>query len=539
MRYKLIGSNFIFSPIDTVLENRGITRDLFSIKSDVVIPFEKLDNIQLGIDILMKNINKKIVLVVDSDTDGMTSSAILYRYLKEEFKDIDIEYKIHTSKQHGLSEDIFIEDSVGLVILPDASSNDFEQHKELNDRNIDVLVLDHHECDLGYSKYAVVINNQLSNNYDNKSLSGVGIVYKFLKALDGYLFTNNADKYLDLVSLGNIADVMNLKSEETRYLVYEGIKNINNPFVKALIEDNSYDLCNKFNIEKIGWTIAPKINGVIRSGTMEEKIKLFEAFISEDYEFCLEVAKMCKKIKGKQDRDVKASMSKLEKQFKFKKINKCLILDTNKILSSSHRGLVAGKLADKYGVPTLLYSDVKDKIGYVGGSFRGSNLSEHFRTDILNSKIVTMAQGHEGAGGFELKFEDIPKLEDYINNLYKDKEITIGKEYQIDFELDSSELDEWFVDELASYENEWGNGLDAPLVLIKNINISSDDLIINRSNIIFSYEYIKFIKNFATNILKNELNSKDDIILNVIGKCTMDTYNNKGQIEIVDLEIIN
>lgn len=539
MKYKLVGSNFIFNPIETVLENRGITKELFSANKSCEIPFENLDNIDRGIEILMNNIDKKIVLVIDSDCDGMTSSAILYRYLKEEFKNINIEFKIHTKKQHGLSEDIIIEDDISLVILPDASSNDFKQHYQLYERGIGVLVLDHHECDLGYSNNAIVINNQLSKNYSNKSLSGVGIVYRFLQSLDGYLFTNNAYKYLDLVSLGNVADMMNLKSEETRYYVYEGIKNITNPFIKALIEDNGYDLGGKFNIEKIGWTIAPKINGVIRSGSMEDKINMFKAFISDDYNFCLQIAKSCKKIKTKQDRDVKSSMAKLERQFKFKKINKCLILDTNKDLSSTHRGLVAGKLADKYGVPTLLYKDVKNKDGYVKGSFRGCNFTENFRGDLLDSKIMVMAQGHDNAGGWELKKEDIPKLEEYINELYKNKEISLSKEYEVDFELDSSELDNWMIDELAEYEDEWGNGIKPPLLAIKNVNISSLDLNINRCNIIFGYGYIKFIKNFATNILKNELSSREDIVMNIIGKCTIDTYKNQGQIEIVDLEILN
>lgn len=539
MKYKLIGNNFIFTPIDTVLENRGITKDLFEVSEKDVIPFEKLDNIDKGIQVLIKNIDKKIVIVVDSDCDGMTSAALLYRYLKEEFNDIQLQYKIHTEKQHGLSKDILIENDVSLVILPDASSNDFKQHTELKSRGIDILILDHHECDLGYSKDAVVINNQLSKNYENKSLSGVGIVYKFLKALDGYLFNNKADKYIDMVALGNIADMMNLKSRETRYLVYKGLKEINTPFIKALIEDNKYDLENKYNIEKVGWTIAPKINGVIRSGTFEEKKTMFEAFISDDYDYCLSVAKMCKSVKRKQDRNVKSSLTKLEKSIKLNKDDRCIILKTDNILESSFRGLVAQKISDKYGLPTILYSNVKDKDGYIGGSFRGSNLSDHFRTDLLNGNIVSMAQGHENAGGTEFKVENLYKLKNYLNNLYKDKEIIIGKEYEVDFELEATELEDWIVDELAKYEDEFGNGIDSPLLFIKGINLNSNEVTINRNNIIFNYNYIKFIKKFATNILKNQFLDRDNIELNLIGKCSIDTYNNKGQIEIVDLEINN
>lgn len=538
MKYKLIGNNITFFPIQTVCKNRGISEDLFKVDSTSIVPYNKLDNIDKGVDLLLSHINKEsnILIVVDCDMDGYTSSAVLYRYLIKTFH-IKIKLAVHTGKQHGLSDDITIGDDIGLVILPDASSNDFAQHRELKDRGIDVLVIDHHECDEGYSNSAIVINNQISKDYSNKQLSGVGVVYKFIKALDDRTDSNYADEYLDLVALGNVADVMNLKSEETRYYVYEGIKNINNPFIKALMEDNSYDLDGKYNIEKIGWTIAPKGNAVVRSGSIEEKQKMFMAFISDDYDYCLEVAKMCKSIKAKQDREVKSSLGKIEK--KIKNVDKCLIIDTSTNLSSSHRGLVAGKLADKYGVPTLLYSEVKDKEGYIGGSFRGSNISEKLRSDLLECEIITMAQGHEQAGGWEIKKDDLHRLEEYLNNLYKDKEISFDKEHEVDFEIEGQQLEQWFVDELAKYEDEFGNGINAPLTIIKNITLTLSDINISRTNITFNYNGVKFIKKFATKVLKEEMTSHQMVCLDIIGKCTINTYNKKGQIEIVDLEIKN
>lgn len=87
--------------------------------------------------------------------------------------------------------------------MPDSSSNDYEEHKTLKEMGYDILVLDHHEAD-HYSENAVVVNNQLSKDYPNKSLSGVGVVYKFLERfeelyLNGKTFIKN---YIDLVALG-------------------------------------------------------------------------------------------------------------------------------------------------------------------------------------------------------------------------------------------------------------------------------------------------------------------------------------------------
>ena len=538
MKYKLIGGNYTFMPIECILENRGITKELFILDSSIIEDYNNYDNIQEGIELLIKHIKNKgkIRFVVDSDTDGNTSSAMLYNYIREIYPNADIGYKIHTGKQHGLSDDIKIEDGINFVILCDSSSNDFKQHKELHDRNIDVLVIDHHLCDDGYSPYATVINNQLSKRVKNKNLSGAGVVYKFLKALDDYLFENKADKYLDLVALGNVADVMDLHEKETRYFVYEGIKNINNLFIKALIENNSYDLEGKYNIDKIGWTIAPKLNGTIRSGTLAEKDNMFKAFISNNYDFCLETAKKCKNAKARQDREVKKAMNELLDVIEISAKDRCLIIKINNKLNKNHTGLVAGKIADKFGLPTLLYREWDKDL--VGGSGRGiENISTDFRQDLLNSGYMNMSQGHSLAFGFSLKEDKVNKLKAYLDNLYKDKIISNNKEYKVDFDLDINELDIDFINEIAQFEDEWGNNINAPLIHISNIKLESDSVEVKaKTNIMFYSNYIKFIKKFATNVLKEELIG-NELYVDIIGKITMDNYTKNGQVEIVDIEI--
>ena len=538
MKYSVIGGNYAFMPIECILENRNITKELFDLDKSVVEDYNNYDNMQEGIDLLMKHIDNKskILIIVDSDVDGLTSSSMFYNYLKEVYPDIDIVYKLHTGKQHGLSEDIVIDDDINLVVLPDASSNDFKQHKELQDRGIDVLVIDHHLCDEGYSPYAIVINNQLSKKVINKNLSGAGVIYKFLKALDDYLFENKADKYLDLVALGNVADVMDLHEKETRYFVYEGINNVNNLFIKALLEDNAYDLEGKYNIDKIGWTIAPKLNGTIRSGTVIEKANMFKAFISDDYRFCLETAKKCKSAKARQDRAVKKAMAEIIETIEISDDDKCLMIQSD-VLANNHTGLVAGKLASKYGLPTLIYRESKD--GNIGGSARGiESVSNDFRQDLLDSGEILWANGHESAYGFSLPKGNLNKLKEYLNNTYKDKVISNDTEYEVDFDLSIDELDIDFINEIAQLENEWGNKINAPLIHISNIELELDETCVKaKTNIVFYPNYIKFIKKFATNVLKETLINKA-VTVDIIGKCTIDNYSGNGQIEIVDIEVV-
>ena len=102
----------------------------------------------------------------------------------------NIYYRIHIGKQHGIILDTIPVD-VKLVIAPDSSSNGYTEHATLKENGVDVLVIDHHEAD-EISKNACIINNQLCD-YPTKSLSGVGMVYKFCSFIDELLGVNYAD----------------------------------------------------------------------------------------------------------------------------------------------------------------------------------------------------------------------------------------------------------------------------------------------------------------------------------------------------------
>ena len=159
--------------------------------------------------------NKDAVLIIDCDCDGYTSAALLINYLYKLFPSWiknHLIWHMHDSKQHGLEDcmDFILQHNPGLVICPDASSNDYEFHKILYDKDIDILILDHHLADY-ISPYAIIINNQLSD-YPNKELSGVGIVWQFCRYIDSVLNQNYADDFLDLVALGNCGDMMSLRS---------------------------------------------------------------------------------------------------------------------------------------------------------------------------------------------------------------------------------------------------------------------------------------------------------------------------------------
>ena len=125
-------------------------------------------------------------------------------------------YNFHSGKIHGIKPEL-IPENVSLVIAPDSSSNDYQEHEELANRGIDVLVIDHHLADK-VSEYACVVNNQFCD-YPTKSLSGVGVVYKLCQYMDSICGTSYADDYLDIVATGLVGDMMDIRDFETHYLI--------------------------------------------------------------------------------------------------------------------------------------------------------------------------------------------------------------------------------------------------------------------------------------------------------------------------------
>ena len=209
LNYKLIGNNDFDNPKRCVLQNRGIenVNEYLHLTSDCLIDYHNLDNISEAVQMFSRHIENKskIAIVVDCDADGYTSASMMYLYIKRIAPEIHIECLMHEGKQHGLSPDITIPEETNFVILPDGGTNDTEQCKMLYEKGIDVLILDHHLQDKE-NPYAVIVNNQISENYSNKELCGAGVVYKFLQAVDDETWNEYADDFLDLVALGNISD---------------------------------------------------------------------------------------------------------------------------------------------------------------------------------------------------------------------------------------------------------------------------------------------------------------------------------------------
>ena len=236
------------------------------------------------------------MLVVDCDVDGFTSSAIMWNYIKSIKPTQDIEYILHEHKQHGLEDHIksITESNIhyDLVILPDSSSNDYKYHETLGQLGTRCLVLDHHDIEPGtpISKNATIINNQLSQRYPNKDMTGAGVAWQFCRAYDEQFGYNFAPDLIDLAALGICGDMGSILDFENRYIMLEGFKHIKNYFFLSVIRKQAYSITGKMNPSdeeiikaltpiNVAFYIVPLMNAMIRMGTMDEKGRLFLGLI--------------------------------------------------------------------------------------------------------------------------------------------------------------------------------------------------------------------------------------------------------------------
>lgn len=509
------------------------------------------DNMELGLEML--NNSNHIGLVIDCDVDGETSATEMYLYCDRIDKPIEKLF-FHTGKQHGLSDVIeeVLESGIDLIIVPDAGTNDFECHKILKENGIDVLVLDHHECNEGYSKYACVINNQLSKNVSNKSLSGAGVVYKFIEYCDRK-YQKGYEDLLDLVALGNISDMVDVSSDESRYLCIKGLKKINNGLFKAMI---TKFVDGDLNMQSVAWSVTPKINAIIRNGTMEDKRLLFEGFIHPEKKIevvkrgktskinmSTHVVNICEKIKKDQDTNVKNGVKEFVDNGKLDTSKKSIIIKVEDEIDSNVTGLVANKLLGLYSRPIIILQHRNDNV--YGGSVRSPKIfgdCESFREYLINTGLVTFAQGHANAFGIEILEENIDSLMDRIEDDFK--EVECEDCIIVDYEIDGMYLDNSHIESVAQYSHLWGQGLEEPKFLIKNVEIESDyiSMMRNKTILAFGYSGVFYNKKYCSRVFREDLGyeSEENIktIADVIGTFKVEEYNDNSYYKVIVDRII-
>lgn len=479
---------------------------------------------------------------------------------------------MHSGKQHGLKDciDKIQAKKYKLVLCLDSASNDFEEHARIKVYGGNTIVLDHHLADK-ISQDAIVINNQLSD-YPNKELSGVGIVWQFCRFIDKTLNINNADEFLDLVALGLCADMMSLRSFETRYLITKGFKkeNIKNPFIIGMLDKNEFPLSkpdyistdNTMACTSMGaaFFIVPFVNAMTRSGTQIEKNLLFNSMLNhkaferilsnkrghrlgEQEALLAQAIRTVTNVKNRQTRAEDAGLVLLEQKIEKEKLleHKILLflLEPNQI-ESNIRGLVANKIMAKYQRPCLVLT--KTEKNTYEGSGRG-----YTKTGVNNLKQileqcpeVVYVQGHENAFGCGINANDIDNFIQTTDELLKD--MSSEAIYRVDFDFNEKDDNNQTILDIAGMNDLWGQDIDRAYVKI-TFKITNSNFQIMKSNTLkFNLlNGLSIIQFGGTDEQIEQFTTQGYLEVNAICKCNANTWANRTypQLILQDYEIID
>lgn len=569
-----------FSTLKQILYNRGIKTEeemyIYFAFTDKDINKPELfgiDKLEAGVKALAFALinGLEILIVVDADCDGFTSTALFINFCYHYFPSgttNHLHWFLHDGKQHGLHDCIETAMQYDLIICPDSASNDIEEHKILKEAGKTVLVLDHHDIEGELSQDAIIINNQASD-YPNKFLSGVGVTWQFCRYIEQFFTGENdyTNKLLDLVALGNTADMMSLKEVETKYLINKGFEpdNVNNPFIYGMWCKNAYKLGDQITSWGAAFYIAPLVNAIVRSGTQEEKELVFKSMLTMcanqeipstkrghkigEMETILAAAlRTCTNVKNHQTKAEKAGLELLEKRIEDEHMLDHKVLFFKMEPGQIHpniAGLVANRIMGKYQRPVCVLTHNSTENTYAG-SARGCDITgiTEFKSICGQTGVIEWAVGHEGAFGLCIKEENIEKFleeTDKILAQYPDEAC-----YHVDYLWEGDHVDGQIIEDIAGYGFLWGKDMPESKVGIKNLKITKDNITLKSADknptLCITLTECEIIKFGSSKEEYESLRQEEGFTtINLVGTCGKNEWMGTvtPQIMLEDYEIVN
>ncbi|MCX5774710.1 MAG: single-stranded-DNA-specific exonuclease RecJ, partial [Fusobacteria bacterium] len=474
---KLNGTYKLLKPILVILINRGYI-DKRSIASFIYVSYNQLhspwlfETMKSAVDLLLKHKENKILIYGDSDVDGITATAFLTKVLND--VGFNVEYYIPTRsyEEYGLTKeyiDTIKKSNVQLIITVDTGINSIEEIEYARECGVEVIVTDHHRIVTEQEEPFLMINPKVSETYPFNDLSGVGVAFKFAQGVYDYLGVKPEGlyRYIDLVMLGTIADVVSLESEN-RVIVRKGLEQIKKSEFRGLRYLLNYLKLNhkELTTADISFYVAPLINALGRTG----KAMLAVDFLLEKSDSRLfQIIEEMKEANLKRRHIEKHTYDEILKSKEFERYaNKQYIFLKSALWNPCILGVLASKLSLKYKKPVMLIT-VRNSFAKAScRSVEGINIFDTLSS--AKDEFIRFG-GHNLAAGFVSIVEKLPIIEEKIaksleNCYYK----SVVEELIIDTELQFKELSPTFMRQLGKLLP-FPNGNKSPLFFTKDVNL--------------------------------------------------------------------
>jgi single-stranded-DNA-specific exonuclease len=382
--------------------------------SELHDPFLMAD-MQTAVERLTKAMrtNEKILVYGDYDVDGTTSVALVYRFLKQLYSNIDFYIPDRYSEGYGISVkgiDFASENNFTLVIALDCGIKAVEKIKYALAKGVEFIICDHHTPDEELPPAIAVLDpKRVDCNYPCKDLSGCGVGFKLMQA---FASVNNIDfsqliPLLDLVALSIASDIVPIMGEN-RILAFYGLKQINsNPSigVKGII-----DVCGlgdkEITISDIVFKIGPRINA---SGRMKQASEAVQLLVSKDRSFAKKKSTTINEYNNdRKGLDKKITIQALESISSDEtQKNKKSIVVYNPDWHKGVIGIVASRLSEEHYKPSIVLTKSN---GLASGSARSVPGFDIYKAIESCKDLLENFGGHIYAAGLSMKEEKIPEF---------------------------------------------------------------------------------------------------------------------------------
>lgn len=535
-----IAKNFnVSNLLATILSNKNISSEneiekfLNPTRNDFYDPF-LMPDMKIAVDRILEAMSKKekIIIYGDYDVDGITSITVLKQFLEDRGIEVGQYIPNRLNEGYGLNKkaiEEIVKQKYTLMITVDCGISGVEEVEYANSLGIETIITDHHEQGEEIpNALAVVDAKRKDNKYPFNQLAGVGVVFKLIQALGICLGLEEKEylKYLDLVCVGTISDIVPLV-DENRVIAKLGLKLVQvtkNIGLKTLLDTVGY---KKIDSITISFGVAPRINACGRMGFQNEALDLF---LTKSEKEAMEISDRLNEYnRERQDTEKKIFSEALQKIEKSEKDKPCIILGSE----NWHHGvigIVASKVTDMYFKPNILIC-FEDGIGKGSGrSVPGFDLHEALSKC---DKYVEKFGGHSMAIGITVTQDNFNKFkeefEEYTKNSDIDKIVPI---IYIDQEVTLKDINLKAAKELQLLEP-FGEGNKMPLFLYKNLRIDSIRALSEGKHLKLTLKddnYIIDAIGFNMGALANEYLIGDKI--DVVGTLEINSFNNVEKIQI-------
>lgn len=384
--------------------------------SNMHSPYE-LPDMDLAVDRILEAIDReeKVLVYGDYDADGITSTTILYTFLKDQ--GIDVSYYIPNRLEdgYGLNNEIiknFKDLGYTLIITVDTGIVAIEEAKYAKEIGMDLIITDHHEMQEEIpDAIAVVDPKRIDSKYPFKDICGAFVAYKLMEAVciaigmpDDYIHS-----FMPIAAIGTIADVMPLE-DENRILVSLGIanmKNCKNYGIKEMIGND------EITAEGLAFTVVPKLNAAGRLGS-----DLAAQLLTSDNEYDakrlnLELEKLNEERKNLVVKQTNEIIRKIEEE---KLYEMPIVIVAKEGLHEGIVGILAAKVAETYNKSAVVLTNSQEDTNMFKGSGRGKHINM-FEELSKFKKLYSKFGGHEKALGLSIEKENLDKLVEEVKKL--------------------------------------------------------------------------------------------------------------------------